>query len=93
MAKMETNDGMGAGKKRVVPVDWQEAVPFALRLEQRWRQGAPAIPERVRYVELDIGAPDRREGFDRVRGNPPRTNDPGDRTILPGFPPYGDDEE
>ena len=52
--------------------------------------------ERIRYVELDVGLPDPRDPgeFDRLRGNGQnsRTDGGRDRTVLPGFLPYGDDD-
>ena len=51
MATVHMKDTEGAEVKRVLPVQWQEAVPFALKLKERWHI-APAVPERVRYLEL-----------------------------------------
>ena len=96
MAKVQTSDEVGVGKGRVLPVEWHEAVPFALKLEERRRHVAPAMPERIRYVELDVGLPDPRDPgeFDRLGSNGQnRSTDGGKaRTVLPGFLPYSDDD-
>jgi hypothetical protein len=97
MAKVQTSDGAGVGNKRVVPVEWHEAVPFALKLEERWRHVNPAMPERIRYVELDVGLPGPRDAGELYRpgdnGQNSRTDGGNDRTILPAFLPYGDDDD
>lgn len=96
MAKVRTIDGVGAGKKRVLPVEWQEAIPFALKLEERLRL-TPAMPERIRYVGLDVGLPDPRDPakLDRpgINGQNSRTNGDNDSTLLPVIiPDVGDDD-
>ena len=97
MAKVQTSDGVGVGKKRVLPVKWHEAVPFALKLEERWRRITPAMPERIRYVELDVGLPDPRDygEFDRLGGNGQnsRTDGGNDRKVHPSYLPYSDDHD
>jgi hypothetical protein len=97
MAKVQTITGNGAGKKQVLPVDWQEAIPFALKLERRWRQGTPALPERIRYVELDTGHPDPRDpgNLDRPGriGQNRRARDQSDSPLFPVIIPDSVDDE
>ena len=83
MAKMHGDDGVG--KKRVLPIEWQEAA-FVLELKERWRQANPAIPDRVRYLQLDTGLADARyesewESFGRMGEDGGRRDDL-DRTIV-----------
>ena len=87
MAKVHRTVKVGTGTRRVVPVLWEEGVPFALKLEARWRQAVPAVPERVRYLELELGIPDPREPDEDGRC---RYGD-SDCQILPGG--FGEREE
>lgn len=97
MAKVQTITGNGVGKKPVLPVDWQEAIPFALKLERRWGQATPAMPERIRYVELDTGYPDPRDpgNLDRPGriGQNRRTHDQGGSPLFPFIIPDGVDDQ
>ena len=61
MATVHMKDAVGARGKRVLPVEWQEAVPFALELKERWHI-APAAPGRVRYLELQDCLPELQGG-------------------------------
>jgi hypothetical protein len=95
MAKVHSNDGVGAGGKRVLPVEWQEAVPFALELKERWSYVAPAIPERVRYLELQEPLPDGDgEDFGRCRATHDRRVESIESkvTIIHAFGESEDDE-
>jgi hypothetical protein len=96
MAKMGMNNGNGDGKQ-VLEVRWEDAVPFALELKQRWPGVKPAIPERIRYVELncrfpdpcDPGEPDR---FGRS-GQNSRPDGEAGWTVLPGILLDGADDD
>ena len=97
MAKVQTSDGVGVGNERVLPVEWHEAVPFALKLEERWRHVTPAMPERIRYVELHVGLLDPRDAGEFHRpgdnGQNSRTNGDNDGTPPPAIIPDGADDD
>ena len=61
MERVHRTVKVGPGNRVVVPVTWEEGIPFALKLEERWHPEMPAHPERVRYLELDLGIPDPRD--------------------------------
>jgi hypothetical protein len=96
MAKVGTNNGNETGK-RVLQVNWQDAMPFALELKQRWPRVGPAMPERIRYLELDCGFPDPRDSgecgrFERS-GQTSRTDRGSNCMLLPGILCGGSDDD
>jgi len=96
MAKMGMNDQDASGSKQVLEIHWQEAIPFALELKRGCSGIEAAMPERVRYVELEhhfsnprVGEHDRFEPSHQ--GSRPDAGN--DWILVPGILCDGADEE